>query len=542
MGWTSTDEQLESAYSSSTETPEPRTYKEAITSEEAELWQSAITEEYDSLMKNGTWILTDLPPDRVAIKNRWLFKVKPAYKDTAARYKARLVAKGYTQRYGLDYQETFAPVVKHSALRVVLAIVAALDLETVQLDVKTAFLNGSLDEEMYMEQPEGFITPGNEKKVCRLIKSIYGLKQASRVWNIKFNEFLLKFGLTRSSADPCVYYRHQEEEITIVVIYVDDGLICSSKKEVLTSILNHLLTVFEMTSNPIGRFVGLDITHNRSEGKLYVSQSHFITKLLEKFKMDTCHPLSVPADPNSRLDCTMSPKDEAGEKLMELVPYREAVGGLMYAMVMSRPDIAFAVNQVAKFCQKPGQAHWNAVKRILAYLAGTRNLGLCFGKGHPMDAVGYSDADYAGDITNRRSMTGFLFLLHGGPVSWTSRQQTCVALSTTESEFVAANESAKEAVWLRRLLDELTQREAKPMQLYCDNQSAIRLVKNPEFHQRTKHIEVKYYYIRDQQEKGCINVEYVATEDQLADIFTKPLPGPRFNMLREKIGIKTTEI
>lgn len=229
---------------------EPRSYQEAISSPDAELWKVAIQEEYDSLTQNQTWVLTTLPPGRTAIKNRLVFKVKPGYKEVVERYKARLVAKGYTQRYGLDYQDTYAPVVKHSALRVALAIVAALDLEMIQLDIKTAFLYGSLEEELYMDQPEGFVKRGHEHEVCRLVKSIYGLKQASRVWNAKFNEFLLKFCLTRCTADPCVYYRHQGEEVTIVVIYVDDGLVCSSKREVLFSILEHLSNTFEIRSLP----------------------------------------------------------------------------------------------------------------------------------------------------------------------------------------------------------------------------------------------------------------------------------------------------
>ena len=520
---------------------EPSTYQEAISSEEASLWKLAIKEEYDSLMLNGTWILASLPPGRTTIKNKWIFKIKAAHEGTAERYKARLVAKGYTQRFGIDYQETFAPVVKHSALRVIFAIVAALDLEMIQLDIKTAFLYGALNEEIYMEQPEGFIQPGKETEVCRLVKSIYGLKQAPRAWNTKFNDFLLKFGLVRSTADPCVYYRRQEEEMTIVAIFVDDGLVCSNKKEHLTNILEHLSTTFEMRSFPASRFVGLDISRDRSKRQLYISQPHFITKLLEKFNMVQCHPKSVPADPNSRLETFAVPKNEEESTVMEAIPYREAVGGLLYVMVMSRPDIAYAVSQVAKFSQNPGPAHWKAVKRILSYLAGTANYGLSFSSNDLKTIVGYTDADYAGDIKTRRSISGFVFLFHGGPISWASKQQSCTSLSTTEAEFVAASEASKEAIWLMRLVNEILGKETAPISLLCDNQSAIRLVCNPEFHQRTKHIDVKYYFIREQQEGRKISIEYVSTQDQLADIFTKPLPGPRYEDLRERIGVKKQE-
>ena len=520
---------------------EPNSYQEAVTSEEANLWREAIREEYDSLVKNGTWNLTTLPIGRTAIKSRWVFKFKPAYDGVPERFKARLVAKGYTQKYGIDYHDTYAPVVKSSALRMILATVAALDLEMIQLDVKTAFLHGLLDEEIYMEQPEGFVDVGQENKVCRLVKSIYGLKQAPRTWNTRFNDFLLKFGLKQSSADPCVYFRRQKEEITIVAIFVDDGLACSSKTGEVNSILSYLSSAFEMRSLPANRFVGLEISRDRVHRQLWVTQSVFVNKLLNKCGMSECNPKSVPADPCTRLDSRAKSHTEEHSAMVQAAPYRETVGSLMYLMVMSRPDIAFAVNQVSKHCENPEPVHWNAVKRILAYLAGTTNFGLCFRKENEKLLVGYTDADYAGDVGTRRSTTGFVFLLHGGPVSWTSKQQSCTSLSTTESEYVAACETTKEAVWLARLVNEIEHKKSGAVPLWCDNQSAIRLVRNPEFHQRTKHIDVKYHFVRDQQANGEIDVRYVATQEQLADMFTKPLAAPRFKELREKIGVISSD-
>jgi hypothetical protein len=228
---------------------EPRSYREAITCADAKFWIAAIAEEYDSLIRNGTWTICPLPVDRKAIQGKWTMKFKPGFKTTPPRYKARFVIKGYSQIYGLDYKETYAPVVKHFSIRAIMAIAAARDLEMIQLDVKTAFLYGNLDEEIYMEQPEGFVTQGREQDVCRLIKSIYGLKQASRVWNIKFNEFIILFGLTKSTVDPCVYYRHlrrweADEELTIFILYVDDGLIISNLKAVLTEMMVFLSKEF----------------------------------------------------------------------------------------------------------------------------------------------------------------------------------------------------------------------------------------------------------------------------------------------------------
>ncbi len=439
-------------------------------------------------MKNETWELTPLPPGRKPIRMKWVFTVKPGHKDVPARYKARLVAQGYTQSQGIDYQDTYAPVVKQCSLRTVLSLVAALDLEITQLDIKTAFLYGELEEELYLEQPEGFVTAGRENEVCRLKKSLYGLKQSPRAWNTKFNEFLVKFGLTRCDSDSCVYYRRQEEgEITIVCIFVDDGLICTNKKFVSTSILNYLNMHFEIRSLPADRFIGLDILRDRPNKKLFISQIDFVNKILKKFNLDLCYPKSTPADPNARLTAAMSPSTQSDPTSPHLTRYREAIGCLMYIMTTTRPDIAFAVGQASQFCQNPGDGHWNGVKRIFAYLAGSAHLGLCFDGQQKNNLIGFTDSDFAGNMDNRRSTSGFVFLYNGASVSWSSKLQQCVSLSTTEAEFVAASETSKEAIWLQQFLREVKGDEIGPILILCDNQGAIRLIKNPEFHQRTKH-------------------------------------------------------
>ena len=295
-----------------------------------------------------------LPTNRTTIKTRWVFKVKPSVNGNPPRYKARMVAKGFTQRPGIDYNETFSPVVKMDSLRTILSLSAARNLDMTQLDVKPAFLYGEINEKIYLNQPEGFIIPGKEREVCKLNKCIYGLKQASRVWNKHFNKFLQDFGLNPSVSDPCVYSCQQGEEFTIMAIWVDDGLICSNNKESATRILQYLNTHFEMRSGVVDYFVGLKITRDWSKMTVYLSQPEYINKIIHKFHMEECQPKSLPADPNSRLVTNKKPLlEENAEK--ESFPYREAVGSLIYLAVTSRPDIAYAVNQVAQHSENPNK-------------------------------------------------------------------------------------------------------------------------------------------------------------------------------------------
>ena len=519
---------------------EPRSYREAITCADAKFWIAAIAEEYDSLIRNGTWTICPLPVDRKAIQGKWIMKFKPGFKTTPPRYKARFVIKGYSQVYGLDYKETYAPVVKNFSIRSIMAIAAARDLEIIQLEVKTAFLYGNLDEEIYIEQPERFVTQGREQEVCRLIKSIYGFQQASRVWNIKFNEFIILFGLTRSTADPCVYYRHlrrgeADEELTIFILYVDDGLIISNLKAVLTEMMVFLSKEFEFRSLPADRFIGVDINRNRIQHTIHLSQPEYTKAVLERYGMSNCAPHLVPADPSVKLTPQMCPQKEEEKESMKAVPFRECIGSVMHLTHLTRPDIAYAVGQVSRYSQNPGQEHWKALKRIMAYLRKTMNFGLLFG-GTSGDLIGYCDADYAGDLGNIRSTSGVVFTLHNGPISWFSRRQSCVALSTTESEFISAAEATKEAIWLNRILTELGVGEL-PVTLKCDNQGAIALIHDPVFHQRTKHIDVRFFFVRDAQAESKVNISYIETENQLADIFTKALAAPRFEKLRSSLNI-----
>jgi hypothetical protein len=317
-----------------------------------------------------------------------------------------------------------------------------------------------------------------------------------------------------------------------MAIWVDDGLLCSNHQSKLEDIVNYLSEKFEITSGPVDHFVGLEISRDRCKGLIHVSQQAYVKKILTRFRMGDCKPRSIPADPCSHLEKQCSTFETQD------YPYREAIGSLMFAAICTRPDISYAVSQVAKYSSKPSYVHWEAVKRIFAYLKGTISFGISYFRG-VKDGVllAFSDSDFTGDADDRRSTTGNIFILNGGPVSWRSQKQKCVALSTAESEYIAASMATKEVVWLRRLLMEIGCQQNNSTPLFCDNQSAIRLVYNPEFHQRTKHIDVKFHHIRDMQIQQEISIQYIPTENQLADALTKNLDHQKLSKFKHSIGM-----
>lgn len=506
---------------------EPKTYEQAIESDDHKQWEKAMDEEYDSLIKNGTWNLVNPPIDQKVIDNRWVFKLKQNTDGSIDRFKARLVVRGFTQEYGIDYQETFSPVVKFTSIRAILALAASKRMKLQQFDVKTAFLNGDLEENVYMSQPIGY--DDNSGRVCKLSKSLYGLKQASRCWNKKFTSFITKFDFKASESDSCVFVCNGEKGMMVLAIYVDDGLIAAENEEAILPVIEHLREEFEVKVFEAKCFLGLEINQG-SDGSIYVNQHAYAQKVLERFNMNNSNPVAIPSENTQNLS------DFEGDGNVDF-PYREAVGSLMYLAVATRPDISFAVGNVSRYLENPAEAHVNAVKRILKYIKGTAAMGIQFEGGNDLNFCGYSDADYAGDKKTARSTSGYVFMLGGGIISWGSERQKSVALSTTESEYMAASYAVKEMVWLKRLLSELLLVEMETPVFYMDCQSAIRLVKNPEFHKRTKHINVRYHFIREKFEDGEFDLKYVATTEQLADIMTKALPKAKHQFFRKQMSV-----
>lgn len=513
------------------ESNEPESFEEAISRTDAGKWKQAIKEELNFHNKNRTWTLTFLPKGKSTIGCKWVFRFKQNSPVDDLRYKARLCAKGFTQKPGFDYKEIFSPVARYESVRTLLAIAAERDLEIEQFDVKTAFLYGDLTEEIYMDVPEGVVADKNQ--VCRLQRSLYGLKQASRQWNSKFDSFLKDFSFAQSSADPCVYKGNFKNCSVFLALYVDDGLLLAESKEVLDEVLGVLKNTFEITQGGPSSFAGIQIQRDRDKGIIFIHQRCYIERILSRFAMIDARPTRTPADPHSVASLTNACETDNAD-----FPYREAIGSLIFLVQLTRPDLAYIVNFLSRYLSCPSEEHWRAIKRIFRYLNGTIDLGIRYQRsGNATTLTGYSDADYAGDTETRRSTTGYIFTISGGAVSWASQRQSMVSLSTTEAEYIAASTATKELVWLRRLLNDVDSQCDQPSVLYIDNQSAIKLIRNPEFHKRSKHIDIRYHFVREKLASNELIVKYVNTNEQCADFLTKALSGEKLNVLIRMIGL-----
>lgn len=498
----------------------PETFEEAVTGYERKNWQKAIDEELSSHKKNNTWTITDRTAKK-PITSKWVFSIKKNKEGEIERYKARLCARGFTQIKDIDYKETFSPTSRYDSIRLILSIAAKEDLEIEQFDVKTAFLYGELFEEIYMEVPEG--VQADSSKVCKLNKSLYGLKQSSRCWNKKFTSFLVTYGFKPCHADSCVFVGYFNNIQVLLILYVDDGLLLSKDKEILSAILNDLGKNFDIKRLNLNSFIGMEIS--KTPGCIVISQRDYIKNVINKFNLSEAKGCSTPVDVNVKLS-----KNE--NEIISNFPYREAVGALLFLSSVSRPDITYAVNLVSRYVNNPGAIHINAVKRIIRYLISTKEMSIVYDS--DTELVGYSDSDFAGDLDSRKSNTGYLFLMNGGPVTWASRKQGTVALSTTESEYMAASDAAREILWIRQFLLDIGKPQ-NTVTLKIDNQSAIKLIHNPVFHKRSKHIDVRYNFIREKVELKIIHIEYVESSYQLADFLTKALQVNKFNFIRDSV-------
>lgn len=509
---------------------EPRTYDEAIKCKFAEEWINAMKEEINSIEENQTWNLVELPTGRKAIGSKWVFKLKLDEKGNIIRRKARLVAQGFSQKYGVDYDEVFAPVVRGSTFRLLLSVSGVQGYKVKHYDIKTAFLNGNLDEDIYMKQPKGF---ENGQKVYKLKKSLYGLKQAARVWNQTLHKELIKNGCKQGEVDKCLYILNRNNEIVYLLVHVDDMLVAYNSENLMNGLMELVGKAFEMKDlGEVKSFLEIDVEKNVN-GHYMISQPRYIEKVLKesglKDAKESKHPLDTGywklSDEDNMLD-----SNEV---------YRKLIGMLLYLSTNTRPDIAAAVSILSQRVSSPRQVDINEVKRVIRYLKGTKELKLSLSSDDAGEVLfGYSDANWAEDRVDRKSNSGYLCKVNGGTISWSCRKQDIVSLSSTEAEFVALSETCKEINWLRRISKEMKINLPKATKILTDSQSAMSMINNQKFSNRTKHIDTKYHFIRDKVMTKEVELEYVSTEKNVADMLTKPLGATRIRQLREMAGMK----
>ncbi|KAJ9520488.1 hypothetical protein QJQ45_000244 [Haematococcus lacustris] len=504
---------------------------EALSGPQADMWLQAMHAELASLHENQTWCLVDKPAGARVLPTKWVLKIKRDAAGAIEKFKARLVAKGYMQVSGVDVGDVYAPVSKHTTLRTLLAKAAAEDMEVHQVDVDATFLNGQLEpnEIIYVQQPEGFVE-GSYNTVCKLQKALYGLRQAPRAWHARLKQVLEGMGFRASESDPALFTMQRQAGMVYLLVYVDDCLICTEKGDFdsLNYVKQQLSAVFGIKD--LGNtkwFLGMKVTRDRAVGTLKLDQQQYVLELLNTYGMTTAHSKSVPMAPAVKLEKEGVALDTSEHS------YSGLVGSLLYLSCCTRPDITYAVGALARYMSAPTQQHWTAARAILSYLKGTADQGLVFG-----ELQGYCDADYAGDKDTARSTTGYVFAMNGAAISWSSRLQPTVAMSTAESEYMAASSAVKEGLWLRKLMQDL-QLPGDCTSILCDNQAALQLLHNPIASARAKHINVHHHFARERVARGEVSFSYCSTASMVADIMTKPLSLVKFSFGKQGCGVSS---
>ncbi|KAJ0558737.1 putative RNA-directed DNA polymerase [Helianthus annuus] len=509
---------------------EPSSYKEA-SSEES--WRKAMQAELESIEKNRTWTLTQLPSNQKAIGLKWVFKLKKDAHGNVTKHKARLVAKGYVQQKGVDFEDAFAPVARMETVRLIIAIAASKGWPVHHLDVKSAFLNGDLQEEVYVVQPEGFKVKGKEHLVYKLHKALYGLRQAPRAWNSKLDKTLKELGFNKCVHEQAVYTLNKSGSQLIVGVYVDDIIVTGSKISDVDKFKEKMKTLFDMSDlGLLSYYLGIEVQQN--DKGITLKQSAYAKKILKLAGMADCNAAQYPME--NKLQLT---KEGEGAEV-DPTHYRRLIGSLRY-LLHTRPDLCYSVGVVSRYMENPKQSHLTAVKHIIRYIKGTIHNGLKYQAGGDGRLVGYSDSSFGTDVEDRRGTSGTVFYFANNVITWSSQKQRTVALSSCEAEFMAATTAACQALWLRNLLSEVSGSESQCVELMVDNEGAIALMKNPVFHGRSKHIDTKYHFIRECVERGLIVVKHVNGNLQKADIFTKSLPRLKFAEMKSLIGVKECE-
>ena len=494
----------------------PKGYKQAISSKEAPQWKRAMEKELKSLVETNSYEEVSLPDDANLIGSRWVFAVK-LDPDGQEQHKARFVAKGFSQVEDVDYLETFAACVYKTTIRATIDEAVNKGMVIHQMDFNTAFLNADMDVDIFVKPPEGYSK--NQNKVWKLNKGLYGLKQSGRLWNNLLDKFLCDNKFTRSMSDNCLYTYFEDGKSIIIVVWVDDLIICASDMALMNSIKQKFNDNFKMKDlGQISNFLGIEFDVSYDSIKMH--QTKYAQKILDRFGMSNCNAKKTP--------CPLGINKELGNNSPQLndnTLYREILGSLMYLMTNTRPDICYIVSFLSQFMVNPTFAHLQLAKHVLMYLKGTLSKGLTFVKSSDGSAIrGFCDSDWGGSL-DRHSISGYCYMLNekGPLISWRCSKQRIIALSSCEAEYVALTAAIQEAKFLRQLLADIQGSKTHGVKLYADNQGAIALAKNPVHHQRTKHIDIKYHFIRLAVEEGIVDLQYIPTGENIADQFTKPL-------------------
>ena len=516
-------------------TTSPNSYRDARNSGEWPQWQAAIRKELAQFDKYQVYDIVPRTADMKLVGGRWVF-VRKIDGETGkpSTYKARWVAKGYLQVYGRDYNELFSSVAHKDSIRVFLSLVNYFDLECDQVDITAAFLNGELEETVYMHPPEGSDIPAG--CALRLRKSLYGLKQSPRAFNRRLDAWLRSQAFTPTPADPCIYIRVRGSDVLLLSLHVDDQLCAGNSRTHLDAFKAALHAQFECVDHgDVGYFLGFNVYRDRQQRKLWISLEHYFDALLDKFDMANCNPAKTPLPPGFA-PVVATDDDFAAARHLD---YPQIVGSVLYAATITRPDLAHTASLLSRFISKWSLAHYAAAKHLLRYIRATSDLCLTFdAEAGKRLVLGFADADWGGCLDTRRSTTGYLFKVFGGVVSWKAKRQPTVALSTSEAEYMASADAARQAVWLRQLLTDLGLPLSGALPILNDNVGAIQLSKNPVHHDRSKHISLRHHFLREQAAAGSIELSHVSSDANLADVLTKPLAREPFERLRSQLGLQ----
>ncbi|GJX83235.1 ribonuclease H-like domain-containing protein [Tanacetum coccineum] len=492
-------------------------------------WRNAMYDEYDALVKNGTWLLVARPACVNMVRSMWLFKHKFHADGTLSRYKARLVANGSSQQLGVDFDETFSPVVKPATVRTVLSLAVSRKWPIHQLDVKNAFLNGDLSETVYMHQPPGFVDNRYPHHVCLLQRSLYGLKQAPRAWFQRFAGYATRAGFYHSRCDSSLFIYRQGSQVAYLLIYVDDIILTASCPALLQQIIGSLNNEFDMTDLGVLNYF-LGISADRTPTGLFLSQKKYALQLFERAHMVTCNLSRTPIDTESKLG-------PEGVSIQDPTLYRSLARGLQY-LIFTRPDLSYAVQQICLYMHDPREPHFAALKRILRDVRGTVDFGLQLYVSATTSLVGYTDADWAGCPSTRRSTSGYCVFMGGNILSWSAKRQNTISCSSAEAKYRGVANVVAETVWIRNLLRELHSSLSTATLVYCDNVSDVYMSANPVQHQQMKHIEIDIHFVCDMVTAGHVRVLHVPSRFQYADIFTKGLSTALFEDFRSSLSVR----